>query len=309
MNLERYPLLRPARTRVATPRRTARRFQPAIEGSFRLESRELLHAGPVAHHASALVHRTELPPGIPTAALQQALAVSYATSPGNVDSVQSRDATILVPTGLVPGHTYPLVVAFAYDGNPLVPFQVWWDLAKETGWIVYASKDYQNSVLESGIVSSENVASRVKEQIDALPATLPIDTSRIFFTGFSGGANFADFMNLRYPGYAAGVIINSGQIPAQLFSSKPRPGFVTMPSASAFDDSRRLGVFLCSPTDSQFYGITQANAKLMQKLGWDTLFLSFPGGHANAPLTTYEKAIAWIESQPTWTGTSSTTEG
>jgi hypothetical protein len=74
-----------------------------------------------------------------------------------------------------------------------------------------------------------------------------------------------------------------------------------MPSAADFGNSRRLGVFLCSPTDPQFFGITQANAKSLHGLGWDTLFLSFPGGHENAPLPFYRQAIACITSQPGWT--------
>ncbi|MDR3637888.1 MAG: hypothetical protein P4L84_29050 [Isosphaeraceae bacterium] len=290
-----------ARKSVTPGRRGARRFQPAVGGVERLESRALLHGGPVVGHVTAVVHRTPPPPADPTAALQQALAASYNSSPGNVLEVQSRDASILVPTGLVPGHTYPLVATFSWDGSPITEFQAWWNLAKQNGWIVYASKDYQNSVLRSGLASSDNVASRVKAQLDALPGVLPIDTSRIIFTGFSGGANYADFMNLRYPGYAAAVIINSGQIPAQLFSKAPRHGFLTFPTASSFAGSREIGVFLCSPADGQFYGISQANAKEMQSLGWSTVFLSFPGGHSIAPPATYDKAIAFIESQPSWT--------
>jgi hypothetical protein len=116
----------------------------------------------------------------------------------------------------------------------------------------------------------------------------------------SGGANFADFMNLRYPGYAAGVIINSGEIPMQLFRKTPTPGFLTMPSGADFAGSRRLGVFLCSSSDGQFFGITQANEKMMHSIGWDTLFLNFPGGHKNAPPATYHQAIQWIMAQPTW---------
>lgn len=289
----------PARQRATLNRRHSRRFQPSVGGVERLELRALLSNAPVGH-VSAAVRRTAPPPTDPTPELQQALAASYTASPGGVLSVDSRDATILVPTGLVPGHTVPLVVTFSWDGHPITEFNAWWNLAKENGWIVYASKDYQNSVLHGGIGPSESVASRVKAQLDALPSTLPIDTSRIIFTGFSGGANYADFMNLRYPGYAAAVIINSGQIPAQLFSKTPRRGFVTMPTASAFAGSRTLGVFLCSPADGQFYGISQANAKLMQSLGWDTVFYSFPGGHSIAPPATYNQAIAWIESQPSW---------
>ena len=298
---QRYEVLCPERRRARPHRRAVRRYQPALDSVLQLEPRALLHGGSVLAHASAVVRAAASPPVDPTAELQQALAISYATAPGSVETVQTHDATILVPTGLAPGHTYPLVVAFAYNGDPHVPFERWRTLSAQDSWIVYASKDFQNSVLHGGLGPSESVASRVKQQVDGLSPTLPVDRSRIIFTGYSGGANFADFMNLRYPGYAAGVIINSGQIPAQLFSKTPRPGFLTFPSASDFAGARDVGVFLASPADGQFYGITQANSHLMQKLGWNTIFLSFPGGHVNAPLSTYDQAIAWITSQPSWT--------
>lgn len=278
----------------------SRKFQPAADGLPRLESRALLHAGSAAAHAAAIVHVSEPLSAGTTAALEHALAVSTTQSAGSVQTIKTRDAILLVPSGLVPGQTYPLVVAFTYNSNPNVAFEVWDTLAKEHDWIVYGSRDYSNSVLESGLRSSDAVAARVKQQLDALSSELPIDQSRIIFTGFSGGANYADFMNLRYPGYAAGVIINSGRIPSQLFSKRPERGFLTYPTAADFAGSRRLGVFLCSPSDSQFYGLSQSNAKFMQRLGWSTLFLSFPGGHENAPISVYNRAISWMMSQPSW---------
>ena len=89
------------------------------------------------------------------------------------------------------------MVAFAWNGQPSVPLSAWRRQAEANQWIVNASKDYQNAVLHAGTAASEAVASRVKAQVDALTASLPIDQSRILFTGMSGGANFADFMNLR----------------------------------------------------------------------------------------------------------------
>ncbi len=296
----RFPLskvFRRARTLANPPRRASRKFQPVVDGVERLESRALMHSGAVA----AVAHANAPPAAFPIAQLQAAVAVSYMnTGPGPFE-VQTQDAAILIPSGLQPGHTYPLIVAFAFNGNPIIPFQVWWKQAQANHWIVYASKDFHNAVSRSGLASSEKVASEVMAQLNTLSSILPIDTSRIIFTGMSGAANYADFMNLLYPGYAAGIIINSGRVPNQLFSNHPTRGHLTYPTASAYAGSRRVGVFLASPSDSQFFPTTGANAKMMQRLGWDTLFLSFAGGHWNAPPPTYDKAIAWILSQPSWT--------
>ena len=279
----------------------SRKFQPAVDGVPRLEPRALLHAGPAVAHAAPLVQASVPMSAGTTAALEHALAVSATESAGSVQSIKTPDAIILIPSGLVPGHKYPVVVAFAYNSNPNIPFEVWRKLAEEHDWIVYGSRDFSNAVLESGLRSSDAVAARVKQQLDALPSVLPVDPSRIIFTGMSGGANYADFMNLRYPGYAAGIMINSGRIPSQLFTAHPRPGFLTYPTAADFAGSRRLAVFLCSPSDSGFYGVSHTNDRFMQRLGWDTLFVNFPGGHWNAPVAFYNKAIAWMTSQPSWT--------
>jgi len=268
-----------------------------------LESRELMHGGQAVVPATAVVHALGPAPAIPTGAIQQALADSFAARSTAGQTIPTRDGAIFLPSGLVPGRNYPLVVAFGYNGDPEVPFEVWRTQGREAKWIVYASRNYANAVLHGGLASSESVAGRVKAQVDALSGVLPIDRGRILLTGMSGGANFAEFMNLRYPGYAAGIIINSGRVPSQLFRDAPTPGFLTIPSASDFAGSRRVAVFLASPTDPDFYGISQANARTLERLGWQTLFLSFPGGHRNAPPAIYRQAIAWIKSRPSWATT------
>jgi poly(3-hydroxybutyrate) depolymerase len=245
-------------------------------------------AGHVAAPQNGVLHRSS------------AASLTAKTTPGQ-QTIQTRDGTIFIPAGLQPGRTYPLVVAFAYNASPNIPLSVWRSQAQQNDWIIYASKEFNNDVLHAGLPTSNVVAAKIKAHVDAVVASLPIDPTRIVFTGMSGGANFADLMNLRYPGYGAAVIINSGEIPMQLFRRTPTPGFDTFPSAGDFGASRRVAVFLCSPSDSQFFGITQANAKTMQRLGWDTLFIPFKGGHWNAPLATYQQAIAWIQSRPGWT--------
>jgi poly(3-hydroxybutyrate) depolymerase len=273
-----------------------------VGGLERLEERALLHAGPVARHVAAAVRAPQNPPTAQGPSLQQALLESYA-SPGAFSSVvvQTRDAAIIVPSGLVPGRNYPLVVAFAWNGSPGVPFEVWRTLAEQNHWIVYGSKDYQNAVLRAGVAPSVNLARVVKAQLDALAGELPIDTSRIIFTGYSGGGNYAEFMNLVYPGYAAAVISNSGRIPSELFRRRPTPGSLSMPTAADYAGSRREAVLIASPGDNPFYGDSLANVHTWESLGWDTLFVSIPGGHVQASPATYDRIIAWITSQPSWT--------
>jgi poly(3-hydroxybutyrate) depolymerase len=260
-----------------------------------------MHAGPVVGHVAAAVRAAQATQPSEGISLEQALQQSYA-SPGVNASVvdQTRDEAILVPMGLTPGRNVPIVVAFAYNANPSIPFQVWRRLAQENHWIVYASKDFWNGVLESGVASSTYVAGGIEARVESLAGVLPIDTSRIIVTGYSGGANFAEFVGLQDPGFAAAVIANSGRIPDQLFRARPTRGFLTMPTASDFAGSRREVVLIASPGDSPFFGDSLANQHTWQSLGWDTLFVSIPGGHVQASPPIFDRIIAWLTSQPSW---------
>lgn len=294
---------------MASPNRRGNRHRrPTLGGLERLEERALLHAEPVAHVAAAALRHppamraTQESPQEVAASLQQALAQSFAT-PGAYSSVvvQTPDAAIIVPSGLVPGEKYPLVVAFAWNGSPGVPFEVWRRLAQENHWIVYGSKDYQNAVLRSGARSSVALAGAVRAQLDTLAGQLPIDTSRIILTGYSGGGNYAEFLNLLDPGYAAAVIANSSRIPNQLFRDQPTPGFLTMPTAADYAGSRRLAVLIDSPGDSPFYQDSLANLRTWQALGFDAIYVNIPGGHVQASPAVFDQIVAWLTSQPSWT--------
>jgi hypothetical protein len=221
--------------------------------------------------------------------------------------LQQRTATIILPPDLEPGRTYPLVVAFSYDGQPAgdqyTPLTVWKTLGPKLGWIVYASKEYSNAAFHAAPSVLRDVARSVRAQVEAAIASLPVDPSRIILTGLSGAANFAEFFNLTNPGFAAAVIDNSGRIPFELFGAARNPQLEPRPDPQSFGDSRRIAVFLASPSDSMFYGLAlHDDLPYYKSLGWQTRFLSFPGGHRNAPIPVYLAAIDWLESRPSWQG-------
>jgi hypothetical protein len=272
------PVRSPGRRRRGEPREAPgdrRRFRPTLHPGVWLEPREL--------------------PSAPAATGSAAQATV----------IQRRDATIILPSGFDPARTYPMVVAFSYNGQPdgtqYTPLKVWKTLGRELGWIVYASKQYSNAAFYSGPSAVRSVARSVKAHVDAAIASLPVDRSRIILSGLSGAGNFAQYFNLTYPGYAAAVIDNSGRIPFEDFGPPTNPGLVPLPKPQSFSDSRRAALFLASPSDSMFYGLAvHRDLPYYKSLGWQTLFLSFPGGHKNAPIRVFLKGIQWLESRPSW---------
>jgi poly(3-hydroxybutyrate) depolymerase len=227
-----------------------------------------------------------------------------ATGSGSVSAsqatvIQQPDATIVLPPGMQPGRRYPLVVAFSYNGHPsgdqYTALTLWQTLGPEVGFIVYASKMYYNGEFAAGPAYIRKVTLAIKSAVDAAVARYPVDPSRIILTGLSGGGNYAEYFNLTYPGYAAAVIDNSGRIPFEDFSR------AMLPNAQSFGNSRRIAVFLASPSDSSFYNDAVHNSlPYYRALGWQTRFFSFPGGHNFAPISVYISAIQWMESQPSW---------
>ena len=50
-----------------------------------------------------------------------------------------------------------------------------------------------------------------------------------------------------------------------------------------------------------FYGLAvHRDLPYYKSLGWQTLFLSFPGGHKNMPIPVFLKGIQWLELRPSW---------
>ena len=259
-----------------------RQFRPDSAAGTRLEPRELPSAAVARPHPGA---RPALGGG-----------------PGVV--IDQPDATIVLPPNLQPGKTYPLVVAFSYNGRPIGTqydaLAMWRTLGPQLGWIVYASKQYGNPVFHHGPAVTRATAQWVMQSLQATMAKLPVDPTRIILTGMSGGGNFAEYMNLTYPGFAAAIIDNSGRIPFELFGSHT-PGVGALPGPQAFGNSRRVAVLLASPSDSEFYGdAVRADVPYYQQAGWQTLFVSFPGGHVFAPFGTYLQLAQWMKSRPTW---------
>jgi predicted esterase len=271
-------------------RPSGRRFRPALHPGAWLEPRRLPSAA--------------VAPGAIGAPAHAHLAAGAITAAANPVVIQQPDATIVLPPDLQPGRTYPLVVAFSYNGRPAgdqyTALTLWKTLGPDEGWIVYASKQYSNSAFYAGPAATRNVARTVMASLGAAIARLPVDRSRIILTGLSGGGNFAEYLNLAYPGFAAAVIDNSGRIPFELFGKKPTSP-LPLPGAGSFGNSRQIAILLASPSDSEFYNdAVRSDLPYYRSVGWQVQFLSFPGGHNFAPFSVYQRAIQWLETRPSW---------
>mmetsp|Transcript_32004 Transcript_32004/g.51687 ORF Transcript_32004/g.51687 Transcript_32004/m.51687 type:complete len:186 (+) Transcript_32004:426-983(+) len=137
-------------------------------------------------------------------------------------------------------------------------------------------------------------------RIKALVAVYHIDTSRIIMGGISGGGSFSHAMaEATFPGLAS-ILANVGRIwemDYEVVSSQLYPSLL---QRSGADKTRRLAAFLASPTDFRFEEMKRDRA-LLEKLGWETLWVEFTGGHMGAPDDVYARALDWMLTSERWT--------
>ncbi len=187
----------------------------------------------------------------------------------------------------------PVVFAFSPSGDAGAVIRQWQGLADRFGLIVHASKRYRNHMPDL-----PDKLPVIKAQLDQAMASLPVDTRRVILTGMSGGGSFAQALNIRYPGFASALIINTGRI-WEPFYAEAYGNLDALRAAYRQSPGSRLAVMLMSPTDFR-YGEMQRDCQMLTALGWQVRAIEFAGGHQVAPQAVYTQALGWIFDQPGW---------
>ena len=104
------------------------------------------------------------------------------------------------PDDLVPGETYPLVLALnCTNGNPEAEVRTnGWDVVAREDRLIVVSPNYNDSV-------THPEAAYIKSVVDDAINRFPVDTQRIYSTGFSNGGAFSAVLAGTYPGLFAGI--------------------------------------------------------------------------------------------------------
>ncbi len=220
---------------------------------------------------------------------------------GSARTVNLPDAMVYIPAGLQPGERYPMVVDFTPDGKLKRTLSDWQTVANRFHWIIYASKQFSD---KAGNAAPDfgQFAATIQSSVEAALADFPVDRTRVVMAGFSGGGFMAEYLNARNPGLAAALVIDANGLFANGADPEvPNTSNQDVPfPVGEFATSRQLAAFLYSPTDRVFGSATRADRAFYQQQGWDTLLLTYPGGHVDAPSNRYLRAATWITTQPAW---------
>lgn len=188
---------------------------------------------------------------------------------------------LALPPGLEPGRTYPLFFFLSPGASPKSFLPGAGPACSEFKCIFAGSYNYRNNA------HPDTWAKPVKECIEHLIRTQPVDRERIFLAGFSGGAQASYVASFFNPGICRGILANSGVVHQNL------------QDRYELEKCQLKVVALMSGTTDNV--VTPAHLKndenLLKSAKIQTRLFSFSGGHIIAPADVYRQAIEWLLQQ------------
>jgi len=178
---------------------------------------------------------------------------------------------LYLPATYTPSKQYPCIFFFDSHGNGSMPLRKYHTLAGKYGFIMLGSNNSRNGL------QWPTTNDIVQKMMADARSRLNIDTTRIYTSGFSGGAKVASSVAL-LSGGVAGVIACSGGFP-------PSRQQIT----SKFD------VF-CTVGDSDFnLSGLQAQDEQLAQIGFSHQLLTFHGKHHWPSANDFNTAMMWMQ--------------
>jgi len=175
-----------------------------------------------------------------------------------------------VKTGGTPERLYPVMIAFDPHANGALPLTNYMRLADKYGFIMMGSNDSRNGL------DQDEVNGIVSAMVHEARTVYPVDTGRIYFLGFSGGARVAS-MEAMYHVKVRGVIACGAG-----FGNAERPFLYK------FDYYGIAGT-----ADFNMNELQQLDEPL-SRAGFRHYIATFPGIHAWPPGEVMEDGFRWI---------------
>ncbi len=213
-------------------------------------------------------------------------------NPGTNRSLSEAHALVRLPKGYNPRIACGLLVFVHAAPEAAIPEAIM-PVADELGFICVAAGNVGNDQV---------VANRLQRTLDAvetIQARYLIDTSRVYFTGISGGGKISTHAWFGFPEIVKGAIpVVATSIYENLRRSdgKYYQGDYPRPNARRFDQLRahRLAC-ITGEKDMNYEHITLA-IKLMLRDRLDVKLFDVPGmGHEFAKSTDFAQALRWID--------------
>lgn len=131
----------------------------------------------------------------------------------HADETTAAKYSVFTPVDMDTSRTYPVI--FVNHGGNGVPYQAEWygyvEEAAERGWIVVCPHWELPALKEAANAAGMTQEAYIfKMTYDEVVANYPIDTSRVYVAGISGGGNAAGYMAQQWPELIAAVMPATG---------------------------------------------------------------------------------------------------
>ncbi len=177
--------------------------------------------------------------------------------------------TAYLPSGFNTGKKYPLILIFDAHARGKMAISRFKDAAETYGYIIAASNDVRNGI--------PDINPMVNALWDDVVNRYPVELSRVYTAGFSGGARIAASVAI-FKGGVKGVIGCGGGM--------PEPG---QEIRNRFDFISLVGL-----NDLNYQELRQLDKALLDN-GFVCQMLTFNGGHEWPDPLTMNRAVEWIE--------------
>ena len=181
---------------------------------------------------------------------------------------------LYLPPAYTPKARWPILYAFDPAARGALPVERFREAAEKYGYIVAGSNNSRNGPWAPS-------ATAMMAMMNDVAARFSTDTSRVYLTGFSGGARVACRAGIGLEGKVAGVIACSAGFPSNMKPSATTP-FVLFGTAGV--------------DDFNYTEIKQLDQTL-HGLGIPDRIEVFEGGHSWPPSEVCIHAIEWMEIQ------------
>jgi dienelactone hydrolase len=174
---------------------------------------------------------------------------------------------LYLPTSYTPQKSWPIVYAFDPGAQGDVPVRRYKEVAEKYGYVLAGSNNSQNFIKDSTAIEALLVDTQQR---------FSVDPTRIYTTGFSGGARVATLVALRCLCKVAGVVASGATYPGNI-------------SPSATDSF--LYFMALGDTDFNYPEVVRTRLA-KEHFGSPYQLRIFPGPHQWAPASAFEDAIA-----------------
>ncbi|HVQ30625.1 MAG TPA: hypothetical protein VMV21_13640, partial [Vicinamibacteria bacterium] len=152
--------------------------------------------------------------GTPTAVSEPELPRGTLLESVACSGVAGQTYALYLPSGYTKDRRWPILFAFDPGGQGVRPVRLALESAERFGWIVAGSNNARNGPMAE-------IQTAVNALVKDTAARFPIDSRRVYATGFSGGARVATNIAMSCRGCIAGVFAQGAGLPAGARDAAP----------------------------------------------------------------------------------------